>query len=103
VIHHSCDRCKQLINPGEEIRYVVRIEVRAAMDFSELYDDDDNDRDHLMEAHEALERAEDAISDLVADDIYQQRRFDLCPCCYRKFIKNPVGVETLVELNFSDN
>jgi hypothetical protein len=81
---------------------VVRIEVRAAMDFTDLYDDED-DRDHLMEAHEALERAEDAVSDLVADDIYQHRRFDLCPTCYRKFVKNPVGCDATVELNFSQN
>ena len=84
------------------MRYVVRIEVRAAMDFTELFDDDE-DRDYLMEAHEALERAEDAIDDLVADDVYQDRRYDLCPGCYRKFMRNPVGVDTLVEFNFSDN
>ena len=102
MIHYSCDRCKQAINPGEEMRYVVRIEVRAAMDFTELFDDDE-DRDYLMEAHEALERAEDAIDDLVADDVYQDRRYDLCPSCYRKFMRNPVGVDMLVEFNFSDN
>jgi hypothetical protein len=102
VIHYLCDRCKQAIDPGEEMRYVVRIEVRAAMDFSDLYDEED-DRDYLMEAHEALERAEDAVQGLVADDIYQNRRFDLCPGCYRKFMKNPVGTDVQVEFNFSQN
>ena len=102
MIHYSCDRCKQGINPGEEIRYVVRIEVRAAMDFTELHDDED-DRDYLMEAHESLERAEDAVHDLVADDVYQNRHFDLCPGCYRKFIRNPVGIAMPVAFNFSEN
>ena len=102
MIHYSCDRCKQAINPGEEMRYVVRIEVRAAMDFTDLFDEED-DRDYLMEAHEALERAEDAISDMVAEDVYQNRRFDLCPDCYRKFMRNPVGVDVPVEFNFSEN
>lgn len=72
------------------------------MDVGELFDDED-DRDYLMEAHEALERAEDAISDMVTDDVYQNRRFDLCPRCYRKFMKNPMGVDRPVELNFSEN
>ena len=102
MIHYSCDRCKRSINPNDELRYVVRVEVRAAMDVSELFDEED-DRDYLMEAHEALERAEDAIGDMVTDDVYQNRRFDLCPHCYRKFMKNPMGVDRPVELNFSEN
>ena len=82
---------------------MVRIEVRASIDCPEFYDDDEEDRDYLMEAHEALECAEDAVSEFVADDVYQQRRHDLCPACYQKFIRNPVGVDTPVELNFSQN
>ncbi len=99
MIHYSCDRCKRSIDPSEEIRYVVRVEVRAAMDFSDFLDDED-DRDFLMEAQEALDRAEDAIGDSVSDDIYQHHRYDLCPTCYRKFMKNPVGKEQPVEMNY---
>jgi hypothetical protein len=79
------------------------LDIRAAMDGPEGLDDED-DRDYLMEAHEALERAEDAIGDLISQDICQQRTFDLCPSCYRKFIKNPMGRDVPAELNyFSQN
>ena len=101
MIHFSCDRCKRSIDPAEQLRYVVRIEIRAALDFEDATDDE-ADRDHLMEIEEILECADDAGSDFVGDDVYQQKRFDLCPECYRKFTRNPVGRDS-VELNFSEN
>ena len=102
MIHYSCDRCKRAIDPSEDLRYVVTMEVQAAMDPLDA-DEPDDDRDHLLEIQEILERLEDAESDAVGDDIYQKRRFDLCPDCYRKFIKNPVGGEIPAHLGFSQN
>lgn len=102
MIHYSCDRCKRPIDPHEEIRYVVNIEVQAAMDDVAL-GEDEADRDYLMEAHEALERAEDLVNGMVDEDIYAQRRFDLCATCYRKFVKNPVGSDLGIELNYFSN
>ena len=101
MIHFSCDRCKRSIDPADQLRYVVRIEIRAALDFEDAVDDL-NDRDHLTDIEEILEGAQDSISDFVSDDVYQQKRFDLCPDCYRKFVRNPVGKDA-VELNFSEN
>ncbi len=77
TIHYSCDRCKRIINPEEDLRYVVKLEVEAAMEPLEV-DEFDDDRDHLMEVQEILERLEDSDSELVSDDLYQRRRFDLC-------------------------
>ena len=102
MIHYSCDRCKREIDPSDDLRYVVTMEVQAAMDPLEA-DEPDDDRDHLLEIQEILERLEDAESDAVGDDVYQKRRFDLCPECYRKFIKNPVGGEIPAHLGFSQN
>ena len=101
MIHFSCDRCKRAINPHDQLRYVVRIETRAALDF-ENATDDEADRDHLLEVADALDCADDDDCDFIGEDIYQQQRFDLCPECYRKFIRNPVGRDA-VELNFSEN
>ena len=86
----------------EELRYVVRLEVQAMMDPMDV-DESDDDRDHLLEVHEILERLDDEDSDYLGDDMYQKRRHDLCPDCYRKFIKNPVGRETPAHLGFSQN
>ena len=102
MICYSCDRCKRKINSQEEFRYIVRMEVRAALDLGPGYDSE-ADRDPLMELHEILEAAEDAESDLIDDDVYQQLRYDLCPECYRKLMRNPVGHEPSVEFNFSKN
>ena len=60
------------------------------------------ERDHLLEIHEIIERAEDAADELISEDVYRQQRFDLCSECYRRFLKNPFG-ESAVEFNFSEN
>jgi len=101
VIHFSCDRCKRSINPQDQLRYVVRIETRACLDFEDAIDEE-ADRDHLLEVEEILDRADDEESEFIGEDIYQQQRFDLCPECYRQFTRNPVGRDA-VEFNFSKN
>jgi hypothetical protein len=102
MIHYSCDRCKRVLDPADDLRYVVNMEIQAAMDPLDV-DEPDDDRDHLLEIQEILERLEDADNDLIGDDIHQKRRFDLCPDCYRKFIKDPIGRESPAHLGFSPN
>jgi hypothetical protein len=89
MIRYSCDLCKRELDPQDDLRYVVKIEVFAALD--PAADEDENDRDHLEEIQEVLERLEDSPGDDVGDDVYQQLRFDLCPECRRRFLKNPLG------------
>jgi hypothetical protein len=102
MIHYSCDRCKRPIDPENDLRYLVRLEVEAVMD--PLHDEQcPGDRDHLLEIDEILERADADQSPEIGDDVYQKRRFDLCPTCFRKFIQNPVGREKKVTLGFSQN
>lgn len=102
MIQYSCDRCKRVLDSGDELRYVVRIEIEAKFDGLEVEPDDD--RDNLLELHEVLERLEesdDAAS--VDEDVYRRKRFDLCPECYRKYVKNPLGRELSAPLGFSNN
>ncbi len=100
MIRYSCDMCKREIDPEEDFRYAVKIEVYAAFDPLAIEEDD---RDHLEEIQDILERLEDAESDEIGDDVYQQLRFDLCPDCRRKFLKNPLGREGAKLLGFSEN
>ena len=102
MIHYSCDRCKRALDPEQDLRYVVKLEVHAAMDPLDEEEIED-DRDHLLEIQEMLERIEDSDTELIAEDVYQKRRYDLCPECYRKYIKNPVGSEHPAVLGFSHN
>ena len=100
--HYSCDRCKRIIDSEQDLRYVVKIEIQAAMEPQEV-NEDEEDRDYLMEIEDILERMDDDEEMTVGDDIYQQRGFDLCPQCYRKFIKTPVGFEASSKPGFSRN
>jgi hypothetical protein len=100
MIHHSCDLCKRLIDSDEDLRYVVKIEVYAALDPFDAAEEDD--RDNLLEMQEILERMEDAENGSVGSDVYQSMRFDLCPDCRRRFVKNPLGRESK-KFNFSKN
>jgi len=92
MIHFSCDRCKRVIDSELEMRYVVRMEIEAVME--PIHEEEpQDDRDHLLEIDEILERVDASESDAIGDDIYQKRRYDLCPQCYRKFTANPLARE----------
>jgi hypothetical protein len=102
MIHYSCDRCKRTLDPQEDLRYVVKLEVQAVMEPLDIHDEE-GDRDHLLEIHEILERLEDDQTDDIGEDIYQRRRYDLCAECYQQFIKNPLAGDVPLHLEFSDN
>jgi hypothetical protein len=101
MIHYSCDCCKRSLD-SEDLRYVVKMEVYAALDPAPL-DDADNDRDHLQEIQEILQCSEDAADDQIGSDVYQQLRFDLCPECRKRFLKNPLARELSGKFDFSKN
>ena len=97
MIHYSCDRCRRILDPNEDLRYVVKLEAYAATepgDPEEL----DEDRDHLLEMQEILERMDDEDSEYLVDDVYQKQRFDLCCECYKEYMRNPVGREVPAHL-----
>jgi len=101
MIHYTCDMCKRELDPSEDLRYVVKMEVYAAMD--PLADEADDDRDHMEEIQEIIARIEDDNDPNISDDVYQQVRFDLCPECRRKFLKDPLGLEPAKAFQFSEN
>jgi len=102
MIRYTCDLCRRELDPEEDLRYVVKLEVYAAFDPATSNEEDD-ERDHLQEIQDILERLEDAESEQIGEDVYQQFRFDLCPQCRKKFIKNPLGREPAKAFGFSIN
>ncbi len=102
MIHYSCDRCKRMIDPEDDLRYVVKLEAHAAMEPIEV-DEFEDDRDHLREVEEILERLDDMDSEAITAELYQRERFDLCSDCYHQFIKNPIGPVSRAEFGFSKN
>ncbi len=61
MIHYSCDMCKCELDPTHETSYVVRMEVYPAPVEADAAID--NDRDHLEDIHDVLERFEEFDAD----------------------------------------
>jgi hypothetical protein len=102
MIHYSCDRCRRPIQADETMRYVVKMEIEATIEPTEQLSAED-EQDCLRTLDDTLERMEEEFADEDESIIFQRKRFDLCPECYRKFIKNPVGQEKLAPFGFSHN
>ncbi len=78
------------------------MEVYAAIDPIDAHEEDD-DRDHLLEVHEILERLAEGDDEALGDDVYQKRRYDLCADCHQKYVRDPVGQTHVHHLDFSEN
>ena len=102
MVHFSCDLCKCPIDAKRDLRYVVKMEVYAAMD-NTAEDELDDDRDYLLEIQDILQRMEDGQCDQISDDVYHAMRFDLCTECRQRFVKQPLGRESVPRLDFSQN
>ncbi len=99
MIHYTCDLCRRELDPKEDLRYVVKIEIAAA--FDPIAGDEEDDRDHLEEIQDLLEHLEEAHSNQIGEDVYQELRFDLCPECRKRFSKNPLGACAAKILDYS--
>jgi hypothetical protein len=98
MLHFSCDLCGQ---PLEDRRYVVRLEIFPAFDPEDL-SEADLDADHLQEVAEEIHEME--ITGAELEDVNSKSfRFDLCPRCHGKYLKDPLGRDALRRLNFSEN
>ena len=98
MIHYSCDRCKQMIH-DHEVRYVLMLEARATIDHAESSEIDDGA--HLDAIHETLERLDE--DDSIVDEIFQNRKFDVCTNCFHEFMADPLNVNKKYQLGFSQN
>ena len=102
MIHYTCDRCQKTIDTDLDLRYEVNIVTQVVLDGPETTCDDD-DRDHLNDVDELLERVDDEQCEQLCQDLYQSRRFDLCASCYQQYKQNPLGAEPQLQVEFSEN
>ncbi len=98
MMHFSCDLCRKGLSACSDLRYVVKMEVYAAHDPSELTDDD-LDTDNLEVIGQIL--AEEAAYAELAPS-HKKIQYDLCPSCHKKFLADPLGRESL-KFEFSEN
>ena len=98
--HFTCDVCGKPMTPRDDRRYVVKLEVFAAHDPSELTDAD-LDTDHMEEVSQIL-TGEAADETAPLSPAFKQFRYDLCPDCHTKFLRDPLNKEAQ-KFHFSEN
>ena len=99
MLHFTCDLCGRSI---DQERYIARIEVAPAFDPDQVTEED-LDADHLEEIAESLAELE-STGDFELEDFGPKKfRFDLCPHCWKRYQKDPLGRDSLRRLNFSQN
>lgn len=101
MLHFSCDLCGRKMRPGDERRYVVKMEIYAAHDPDELTEAD-LDQDSLDAVSELLD-ADDDLPHEVPAPAYKKLQFDLCPDCQKRFLRDPLGKEANQKFHFSKN
>lgn len=86
----SCDRCGKPLLIGERVRYLVRIEVKAAYDPLELTRED-LEGDLQAEIRRLIERMKEMDPQALEDQVYKSMSFDLCMACQRGFVGDPLA------------
>jgi hypothetical protein len=103
MTHVTCDCCGKELRPGEDFRYVIKIEAYAAHDPAEITDADLED-DHLEAIGEILRAMEDHPHDEIPLAAPTRNfRYDLCSHCHQKFVRDPLGRGQLEKVDFSKN
>ena len=102
MLHFSCDICGKELLVEEDLRYVVKLEVYAAYDPLEITEED-LEEDHMEEISELIKQMDATGEQELEDQVYKSFRFDLCPDCHKKFLKDPLSREAARSIEFSKN
>ncbi len=102
MIHFTCDMCGKPLLADEDVRYVVKVEAYAAYDPMEVTEDQ-LDEDPLSEMSEIIEQMEEMDPEELEDQVYKSFRFDLCPACHRRYLRDPLFRYRPLRLDFHDN
>ena len=101
MIHYTCDRCKKIIDENIDLRYEVSIVTQVALDVPDS--NGQEDRDHLHDVDDLLQRVDDEECEQLCQELYQSRRFDLCANCFQQFSRNPLAADAQPQVEFSEN
>jgi len=103
MLHVTCDLCQKQLSAGHDCRYVVKIEVFAAHDPCQITEAD-LDEDHMEAVSQLLHDEGDNLADPdLTAPTYKNFRFDLCPECHKKFLRDPLSREAAQKFDFSEN
>ncbi len=102
MLHVTCDLCGKELYPGDDQRYVVKMEVFAASDPAKLTEADLDD-DHMEAVSQLLRETEDGDAADLVEPAARHFRFDLCPQCQKKFVRDPLSRDASQKFDFSEN
>ncbi|HEV3084465.1 MAG TPA: hypothetical protein VG099_15070 [Gemmataceae bacterium] len=104
MLHVTCDLCGKELCPGQDQRFVVKVEVFAAHDPAKITEADLDD-DHMEAVSQLLREMEDNAQEDpdLAEPAYKNFRYDLCPDCHKKFVRDPLSKESAQKFHFSKN
>ena len=85
-----CDACGATLLIGEDVRYVLEIEGFAAYDPMEITRQD-LERDLEAEMKSLLDSMSGLSAEEAQDQVHRAFRFDLCPRCWKRYIRDPLG------------
>ncbi len=88
MITITCDGCGVMLRK-HDLRYTVKIDVRAAYDELEI-GLADLVRDHDQEIRDLIDQLCHQDPREVEDSVYKLITLDLCPRCQRAFIRDPL-------------
>lgn len=101
MVHFTCDLCGKDLTASSDPRYVVKIAAYAGFDPTEITEDD-LDEDHMEAVSKLLRRDEGHGTQDLDPPLFKGFRFDLCPSCHLKFVKDPLGKDLSRAFDFSD-
>ena len=101
MLHVTCDLCGKELRPGDDHRFVVKIEVFPTHDPAEITEAD-LDEDHMEAVSQLLRDMEEDNPDEV-DRLHQNFRYDLCAECRSKFARDLLGRDAAQKFDFSEN
>jgi hypothetical protein len=87
--HQTCDLCGHELLAKSEVRYEVRIEVKAAYDPLN-FTEDDLDQNVRAAIAKLIQRLEGVSEEDAQNEVYRQFEFDLCAVCQKKYVKEPL-------------
>jgi hypothetical protein len=85
--HSTCDSCGGKLPAESEVRYEVRIEVKAAYDPLEI-GARDLERDYRTEIANVLRQLEGLSAAEAQNQVHRAFDFDLCVVCQRRYIRS---------------
>ncbi len=101
MLHVTCDVCGKALRTGED-HHVVKIEVFAAQE-PVLLTEADLDEDQLEAVSDLLRAMEEDEAVEQAPPSTQSQRFDLCPRCCKRYLRDPLGRDVAQKFDFSEN